>query len=196
VTRIALIRHAETEWNVARRIQGRHDSPLTPEGAACAARWADTLAPYGFTALYSSPLGRTMRTAALVGEGLGLTPREAPGLVEHEFGEWSGRLVDELRSEGSLSPLEALGWAFRPPGGEDRREVLLRAWACLTDIAARHRGQRVLCVTHEGIIRAVLYAIAGRDYLPSEPRILATRALHLLVCSEGCLQVEEMNLAL
>lgn len=196
MTRIALIRHAQTEWNVARRIQGRRDSPLTTEGELAASRWAATLAPYGFDALYSSPLGRAMRTARLVGEGLGLAPVALDGLVEHEFGQWTGRSVEELRRDGELAPQEALGWAFRPPGGEDRREVLARAWEALTALAARHRGGSVLAVTHEGVIRAVLYAISGRDYLPSEPRMLAPRALHLLTCHGGCLSAEEINLTL
>ena len=196
MTRVALIRHAQTEWNVARRIQGRHDSPLTPAGEEAAGNWAATLAPYEFSALYCSPLGRAARTAELVGRGLGLTPVPEPGLVEHEFGQWTGKGIEDLRLSGALAPQEALGWAFRPPGGEDRRELLARAWDALTALAARHEGQSVLAVTHEGVIRAVLYAITGRDYLPSEPRMLAPRALHLLSCRGGCLAVEHINLTL
>lgn len=196
MTRLAIIRHAQTEWNVARRIQGQHDSPLTSEGARAARGWAASLAGYGFSALYASPLGRAFRTAELVGQGLGLSPVAEPGLREQAFGEWTGLAVPELRLQGILEPQEALGWAFTPPGGEDRRTVLERAWASLMGIAARHPGQSVLVVTHEGVVRAILYSLMGRDYLPSEPKILAPRALHILRAGKGCMRIEDWNLPL
>ncbi|MFP5239467.1 MAG: histidine phosphatase family protein, partial [Acidobacteriota bacterium] len=97
---------------------------------------------------------------------------------------------------GLLAPQEAVGWAFTPPGGEARYEVLARAWEALSRLARAHEGQSVLAVTHEGVVRAVLYALLGRDYLPTEPKILAPRALHLLRAEGGCLAVEAMNLPL
>ena len=196
MTRLAIIRHAQTEWNVKRRIQGQHDSPLTPEGALAARGWASSLAGYGFSALYASPLGRAMRTAELVGRELELSPVPEPGLREQAFGEWTGLTVPVLRQSGALEPQEALGWAFAPPGGEDRRTVLERAWESLLAIAARHQGQSVLVVTHEGVVRAVLYALMGRDYLPHEPKILAQRALHILRAERGCMRIEDWNLPL
>ncbi|MFP5221825.1 MAG: histidine phosphatase family protein [Acidobacteriota bacterium] len=196
MTRLALIRHAPTEWNAAGRIQGQHDSPLTPDGLELARSWCATLAGFGFSALYSSPLGRAMHTATVVGDPLGLGPVPVADLREQAFGQWTGRTVAELRGQGVLAPQEALGWAFTPPGGEDRRTVLERAWNCLLDIAARHHGQSVLVVTHEGVLRAVLYALKGRDYLPHEPKILAPRALHVLQAHGGCLSIEAWNLTL
>lgn len=196
MTRLALIRHAQTEWNVAGRIQGQEDSPLTPQGLDAARAWAGTLAGFGFSALYSSPLGRAMHTARLVGGALGLSPAPLPELREQSFGEWTGRTVSDLRVQGVLAPQEALGWAFAPPGGEDRRTVLERAWNCLLALAERHEGQSVLAVTHEGVLRAVLYALKGRDYLPHEPKILAPRALHILRAGDGCLRVDVLNLPL
>ena len=196
MTRLALIRHAQTEWNVQGRIQGQEDSPLTPEGVEAARGWASSLAGYGFSALYSSPLGRAMQTAAVVGERIGLEPVAEPGLREQAFGEWTGRSVSDLRRAGLLEPMEAVGWAFAPPGGEDRREVLLRSWQCLTEMAKRHQSQSILAVTHEGVLRAVLYALKGRDYLPSEPKILQPRALHILRVEADCLYIEAWNLTL
>ena len=196
MTRVALIRHGETEWNVARRIQGQDDSPLTASGAAAVRGWPATLGGYGFSALYASPLGRAMRTAELVGAGLGLSPVAQAGLEEQAFGEWTGRAIAELRESGALGRQEALGWAFAAPGGEDRRTVLLRAWESLLEMAGRHAGQSVLAVTHEGVIRGLLYALKGRDYLPSEPKIIAPRALHILRVEGGCLRIEDWNLPL
>jgi len=132
----------------------------------------------------------------MLGQGLNLPVRVEPGLTEQAFGEWTGRTVPELRASGLLAPQEALGWAFTPPGGEARSEVLGRSWETLTRLARAHDGQAILAVTHEGVLRAVLYALLGRDYLPAEPKILAPRALHLLRAQGGCLAVEAMNLPL
>lgn len=194
MTRIALLRHAETEWNVARRIQGRGDSPLTREGERSARVWARHLESFGFCALYASPLPRTVRTASILGERLGLDPVAEPGLIEQAFGPWEGENVEALRQCGVLGPVEALGWAFAAPGCEDRAVVLGRAWDTLLRLAARHEGQSILAVTHEGVIRAVLYALLGRDYLPCEPKILTPRALHVLRAENGCLKLDEWNL--
>lgn len=193
---IALVRHGRTTWNEERRIQGRADSPLTDEGAREVAAWPGTLGSYGFSALYSSPIGRAALTAEALGRGLGLAVRLEQGLVEQEFGSWTGLTVPGLRSAGLLAPQEALGWGFTPPGGEARTEVLARSWEALSRLARAHEGQSVLAVTHEGVVRAVLYALLGRDYLPTEPKILAPRALHLLRAQGGCLAIEAMNLPL
>jgi probable phosphoglycerate mutase len=194
MTRIALLRHAETQWNVARRIQGRGDSPLTGEGERAARVWSHALESHGFRALYASPLPRAMRTARVLGERLGLEPVPEPGLIEQDFGPWEGENVEALRARGVLGPVEALGWAFAAPGCEDRAAVLGRAWDTLLRLAARHEGRGVLAVTHEGVIRAVLYALMGRDYLPCEPKVLTPRALHVLRAEKGCLKLDAWNL--
>nr|WP_272881566.1 histidine phosphatase family protein [Fundidesulfovibrio soli] len=191
-----MVRHGRTSWNEERRIQGRADSPLTDEGAREVAAWPEILRVYGFSALYSSPIGRAALTADALGRGLGLPVRTESGLAEQEFGSWTGLTVPELRAAGLLAPQEAVGWAFTPPGGEARAEVLARSWEALTRLARAHEGQSILAVTHEGVVRAVLYALLGRDYLPSEPKILAPRALHLLRAEGGCLAIEAMNLPL
>nr|WP_279355684.1 histidine phosphatase family protein [Fundidesulfovibrio agrisoli] len=191
-----MVRHGRTAWNEERRIQGRADSPLTEDGAREVAAWPATLAGYGFSALYSSPIGRAALTAEALGRGLGLSVRMEPGLVEQEFGSWTGLTVPELRSAGLLAPQEAAGWAFTPPGGEARTEVLARSWEALSRLGRAHEGRSILAVTHEGVVRAVLYALLGRDYLPTEPKILAPRALHLLRAEGGCLAIEAMNLPL
>ena len=82
--------------------------------------------------------------------------------------------------------------------------MLARAWAALLELAQQHQGaevdepqeRRLLVVTHEGVVRAIVYALCGRDYLPTEPKLLAPRALHWLQAENGCLRLEAMNLQL
>ncbi|GAB6036350.1 histidine phosphatase family protein [Fundidesulfovibrio butyratiphilus] len=194
MTRLALIRHGQTEWNVIRRIQGQHDSPLTAEGRAKLTRWAKNLSSHAFEAVYSSPLGRARDTAASLAMLLGLPPvRTDDRLSEQAFGTWTGRLVSELDAEGVMAEQTALGWAFCPPEGESRQEVFQRAFPALLDIAAAHKGGQVLVVTHQVVLRSVLYALQGRDFLPRESDQLRPRALHWLEAEGGCLRVAAIN---
>lgn len=193
MTRIALLRHGETEWNVARRIQGQADSALTSAGVAWAKACAPLVAPLGFDVVYSSPLGRARATARLVAGDLGLEPRPEPGLMEQDFGDWTGLYIRDLEAHGLLQAQKVLGWAFHPPGGESRQEMLARIWRTLLELAERHAGGNILALTHEGVVRCVCYALLGRDYLPGEPRVLKTRTLLWLKAENGCLTIEAMN---
>lgn len=193
MTSLALIRHAHTEWNAQGRIQGQSDSPLTSQGRAWAKQCARTLGVGEFQAVYASPLGRAMATAGIIGEKLGLAVSPQPGLMEQAFGAWEGKTVQELRESGLLQPQMALGWAFEPPGGESRQALLARVWESLLALGRGHPRGKVLVVAHEGVLRAVCYALLGRDYLPGEPKVLEPRTLHWLRADGVCLRIEALN---
>lgn len=115
--KIWFLRHGQTEWNLERRLQGRLDSPLTPEGVAQAEAQARLIAPAlaevagGPGGLFVSPLGRAQQTARIA---LGdVAYRVDERLAEIDTGDWEGRLRDELGRGGP--DLEAYADA---PGGE------------------------------------------------------------------------------
>jgi broad specificity phosphatase PhoE len=193
MTRIALLRHAETEWNAQGRVQGQANSPLTPVGVAWAEDCARNLAHMDFTALYASPLGRAQATVRIVGRAMGLEPRPEPALMEQSYGAWTGHSLKMLREMGFMGPQMALGWACTPPVGESRQEVLQRSWQALVAMGARHPGETVLAVTHEGVVRCIAYVLLGRDFLPQEPTVLVTRTLLWLRVEDDCLAIEAMN---
>ena len=89
---LLLIRHGPTVWNQDRRLQGRADIPLSPEGSQAVAAWR---IPHRFRHLpvRCSPLRRAVATAAI----LGLSPALEPALVELDWGSWEGRSLAELR---------------------------------------------------------------------------------------------------
>jgi probable phosphoglycerate mutase len=130
------IRHGQTEWNVAGRLQGLHDVPLTAHGRAqsihCGGILRDLFArdgrnPAGFNYV-SSPLGRACETMALVRPTLGLL---AEGyevdqrLAEISFGEWEGFTIAQLheRDPERIAQREHDKWNFVPPGGESYKHV-------------------------------------------------------------------------
>lgn len=188
--RLALIRHAATEWSAARRLQGRSDLPLAPAGRAAVQRWRLPPPIDGFARI-SSPLLRCRQTAEL------LRPERdyhvEPRLIEMDFGAWEGRTLAEIHaSEADAPAREALGLDFRAPRGESPREVQdrLRPWlASLQD--------DTLAITHKGVIRA-LYALAtGWPMLGRMPHRLAMDAAHLFTVGDGgAIAIAALNLPL
>ena len=123
-----LVRHGETEWNRQRRMQGRLDSPLTPEGRAHARMNGQLLARETVGQMIVSPLGRTRETAELILEGCDIPVTYDARLVERHCGEWEGLTIDEIADQypdewaaRSLDPFH-----HRPPAGENLPDMLLR----------------------------------------------------------------------
>jgi len=177
---IYLLRHGETEWNRAGRLQGHRDSPLTPRGLAQAVAMGRTLRQIvgarPTLRMVSSPLGRTRQTARAVAEVLGLDPvgiAEDPRLMEHGFGVWEGELQAELSHKflEIWQAREADKWGYQVPGGESYALVARR----LTDwLAEQPDGAEVLVVGHglAGRILRGLYLRAGPEeiFAMAEPQ--------------------------
>jgi probable phosphoglycerate mutase len=201
---IALLRHAPTAWNAARRMQGRTDIPLSPEGRALAATWrlpdrAD--AGWCERAWFSSPLARCTETAGLLLRSMGCSMdgaslRVDPRLIERSFGSWEGETLAGLRARhgAEMAEWEAQGWDFRPPGGESPRDVLQRSMSLLQDMLQQDRDP--VCVTHRSVIRAVYAAARGWDMVGRPPEKLGDGCVHLFRLSAAGLEIEHLNLAL
>jgi probable phosphoglycerate mutase len=85
------------------------------------------------------------------------------------------------------------GWKFCPPGGEDRLSVWHRSHSALLEAADRWCGDTILIVTHEGVIKSLIYHLAGRRFLPDEPALLKSYNLHWLIFSNNDLRIEAVN---
>ncbi len=110
-----VLRHGETEWNVEGRLQGALDSPLTATGRAQAHRQAALLAAAGVSApIYSSPQGRAVQTAQIIGQKLGRDVVEAPALREVSMGTWDGALIADV---APADRADQVLWKFDAPGG-------------------------------------------------------------------------------
>lgn len=192
---IGLLRHGPTAWNREKRIQGVSDTPLDP--VFNPQPWRDTLATHGpWDRVVSSPLRRARETARLLFSEL--TPEIAPGLREQDWGAWTGLTVAGLRRDhpGLIEAQEALGWDFTPPGGESRRQVLARALAAVEETVRGRDGERILMVTHLGVIKILLNHLLGSPFLPGASADVAKRALHLLALDDGELRVLSTNVRL
>ena len=147
---ITLVRHGETDWNRAGRIQGSSDIPLNDTGRGQAAEAVSGLAGTTFDAVYASPLSRASETARIIADGLRMPqpePLVVPALAERNYGEIEGCTAAELRE---LFPDDVV------PARESVESVLERAGGALRELATRHPGGRLLVVSHGAVIGALL----------------------------------------
>ena len=194
-THFGLIRHAQTVWNREKKIQGHSDSPLTADGEKQASSWGQILSPFSWDRILASDAGRARATAEIINAFLNLPLTIDSRLKEQDWGQWVGKTVRQIEAEAQqvLDEQVNAGWDFRPPGGESRRSVLKRSQLALQAAAQRYSGEKLLVVTHEGIVKSLIYHLCGRRFLPGEPAILKSYQLHRLVYDGSELQIEEIN---
>ena len=160
-----MLRHGESEWNAERRWQGWLDAPLTPSGESQAAQRARELARDGVIprVVYTSDLGRALRTAEIIAGRLDAPVIPDEGFRERHGGEWQGCTVDEIdeRWPGQRDAWRR-GELASPPGGEADGKLLSRFDAALHRALAHVGDGLLLVVTHHGILRAVAKR-AGAD---------------------------------
>lgn len=191
-TEIILVRHGQTEWNLQGRIQGSGDSPLTEQGIRAAKHLANRLATTGErpTVIYASPIGRAWNTANLLAEALQpISVHKEELMRERSFGCLEGLTSAEQRERfpESWQRNSTRDETYAPPDGESRLEVRERAMAGLLAIAKRHRQQRILVVTHSGLLATLMNAVLNQRPNPN-PKIrslaLPNTAINL-ICWSG-----------
>lgn len=164
VTRIIAVRHGETDWNVATRLQGHMDIPLNTRGHWQAQQLAQALADEPITAIYTSDLQRAHVTGLAVSATTGAPVVQHRGLRERGFGIFEGQTFAEVEAN---HPEMARLWRtrvpdFAPPGGESLQAVRQRVTQVTQTLAQQHMGGLVLWVSHGGVLDA-LYRLATQQ---------------------------------
>ncbi|QGU04189.1 Phosphoserine phosphatase 1 [Corynebacterium comes] len=160
-TLIILVRHGVTPTTgqvLPGRAPGLH---LSEAGEEQARGVAERLAGLPLAAIYTSPMERARETAAPTAERLGLTPIIWEGIVECDFGEWTGGQLGELSRLPEWKTVQKKPSEFRFPGGESFVEMQARMAASLEEIAARHKGEVVVCFSHADPIKAAVAHLGG-----------------------------------
>ncbi len=159
--RLLLVRHGETAWNAAGRLQGHTDIELNDSGRAQAQTIAAAVAGAGLVGVWTSDLSRARQTGEIVAGSLGLPPpRVEPDLRERRFGVFEGLTRDECATR---HPEAWHAWTTRtaaPPGGESREDAVARLTAALTRILTATAGP-TLVVSHGGLMRLWLMEVLG-----------------------------------
>ena len=163
MTTLYAIRHGETDYNKEDRVQGSHDSELTPFGVFQAEALAQRFSGSGIEVIHSSPLKRAQVTAETIAETIGAKVRIHDGLQELNCGEFEGLLFEEIKRTRWE---EFLTWLREPevaaPGGESMNQLLDRVSAALEEILGGSAdGCEIAVVSHAGVVRMTLAALVG-----------------------------------
>lgn len=184
MTTICLVRHGETDWNAAGRIQGREDTPLNSAGreqARCAGRY---LQSWQWDILVASPLSRASDTARIIGEAVGL-PLETrfDGLMERDYAVASGMTPAEI---AQVYPDGAI------PGLETRPTVQARMMAVLNQLTVDYSAKRIIAVSHGGAINTVLAHLSNGEIGTGKTQ-LGNACITLLQHTHGAWEIEYYN---
>lgn len=160
-TKVLLVRHGRTSTTgtvLPGRAPGLH---LSDEGRAQAQHAAGRIAALEVDAVYASPLERTRETAAPIARAVGRRVRSARGLLECDFGDWTGKKLSTLRRRPEWKRVQTSPSTFRFPGGESFDEMAHRIWTEMERLVAAHRGATVVAVSHADPIKAAVAMATG-----------------------------------
>ncbi len=161
-TLILCVRHGRTATTgtvLPGRAPGLH---LSDEGRVQAQHVADRIGALDrVDAVYASPLERTRETAAPIARATGNRVRVARGLLECDFGDWTGRRLSALRKLPEWTAVQSTPSVFRFPGGESFVEMQARIWDQLLLLADAHPGQTVVATSHADPIKAAVAMASG-----------------------------------
>jgi probable phosphomutase (TIGR03848 family) len=164
---VLLVRHGKTPTTgkvLPGRAPGLH---LSDEGRAQAEAVGGRMAAMVASgrrapvAIYASPLERTMETARPIARQLGLRVRSDRGLLECEFGAWTGARLTSLAKKPEWRQVQQWPSGFRFPGGESFLEMQERMSSALARLIERHPGETVVAVSHADPIKAAVASAAG-----------------------------------
>ena len=191
-TTFVLVRHGETEWNRAGRIQGHTDSALTAAGVEQALAIGRQLAEDRFDHLLASDLGRAHRTASLISPHVNLTITSHTGLRERRFGIAEGKTYAEIDRDHPemFSRVRETDPDYAAAGGESRRQFHTRVMATLNSLAHEHAGRKLLLVTHGGVLAAIYRSLNGLPIASPHQIEIPNAAYNRISCIDSDWQVD------
>ena len=179
-TRVYLIRHGATDLSSEDRFSGGTDVDLSTIGRWQVERLAVRLADDRLTAVYCSPMRRTIETASIIARPHGLTPLVQNDLREIHHGHWETMRRADVEAN---FPEEYAAWqsdpfTFAPEGGESGLSVMARALPVMREVVVKHAGENIALVSHKATIRLLISSLLGfdargyRDRLDQSPACL------------------------
>jgi broad specificity phosphatase PhoE len=191
MTKVFLVRHGATDWNIEKRAQGHADIDLNDEGRRQAAGAAQELTHHDIDAVYSSDLKRAMDTAGPIAAAKGLKVEVDKDFREIDQGEWEGLTTDEISARWPDLWGPNRHYNTRP-GGESPQQVRERSLAALARAVAAHPDGAIVVVSHGGTIRWIsAEALGFDDYRSRRIRGLGNGAV---VCLDAHMEGERLVL--
>jgi broad specificity phosphatase PhoE len=179
-TRVFMVRHGATVLSAEDRFAGVTDVELSEEGREQARRLAERLSQEKISAVYASPLGRTVETARILAAPHHLEVQTSDGFREISHGHWEAMTRRDVEKQfpEEIAEWEKDPYTFAPVGGESGLAVTARALPALIHLVREHPGENILVVSHKATIRLLLSSLLGfdprryRDNLDQKPTAL------------------------
>ncbi|XP_057530293.1 phosphoglycerate mutase-like protein 4 [Amaranthus tricolor] len=192
-TDVIVVRHGETDWNAFGKIQGQLDVELNEIGRQQAVAVADRLSREpNISAIYSSDLKRALETAEKIASKYGgLEVIKEKDLRERHLGDLQGRVYQE---SAKLNPIAYAAFKSHrsdqeiPGGGESRDQLYKRCTSLLQKIGEKHRGERVIVVSHGGAIRSLFNRAAAKGQNPGKIMNTSVGIIQLFDGDKWCIK--------
>ena len=193
-TLVLLVRHGTTPTTgkvLPGRARGLH---LSDRGREQAQRAAERISEIGTVhAVYASPLERARQTAAPIARAARKTVRIERGLLECDFGQWTGASLKRLSKKPEWTTVQRTPSAFRFPDGESFLEMQIRMVDAVDNIRRRHAGKTVVCVSHADPIKAYVAHAMGTPLDLFQRIVISTCSITAVLVGDGAPIVLTVN---
>ena len=190
---LLLVRHGHTDV-AGRRLTGRQRGVhLNAQGRREAERLVERLEGVPVSAIWTSPLERCRETAAPLARDRRLSPTVQRGLIEVDYGAWTGRSIAQLRRTRLWRSVMHAPSTVRFPGGESMLEVQARMVDAAMTLAAAHPGGTVVAVSHADPIRLLVTHLAGTHADHLQRLAIDTGSITVVALGEGIPRVVKVN---
>jgi phosphoserine phosphatase len=181
-TKIYLVRHGETEWNIQRRYQGSGDSPLTEKGINQAKALNQYLKEIAFDRIYSSPANRALNTAQIITGKPASEINIVKEFQEINLGKWEGKLYSEMEQENPelYNGFWKAPHLFKPIDSESFTDLTNRTFPAFLNTVNQNIGKRILIVSHAAALMSVLNKIENRPLEKFWEKMLQQTSLSLI----------------
>ena len=165
MTKVYLVRHGQTAWNLEEVFRGRADIPLDEAGRKEVHLAGEALKDETLHAIYSSPLSRSIETAENIAKFQNIPVTPFDSIIDISYGEWEGKSLKEVQKK--FPDLYAL-WLEKPhkvtfPAGESLDEVRSRAMEAVENLVAKHKNENIALVAHRVPNKVICCALLGID---------------------------------
>lgn len=189
MTTLYIVRHGQTEWNLAGKLQGQMDSNLTELGIKQAKWLSESLKEVKFDAVYSSSSGRAFNTAEILYNGESEDIIKDDNLREINLGDWEG--IERSKIQEEYPTTLELFWSephnYIPVTGESYQDLNDRVVSSLKDIISKHKNENILIVSHGVVIKTIMAYFENRELkdLWNPPFIYNTSVCKVEINDEG-----------
>jgi probable phosphomutase (TIGR03848 family) len=177
-TTVLFIRHGENDWTATDKLAGHTPGVhLNEYGRQQAEALAQRLAKVKLSAIYASPLDRTVETAQALAQPHQLPVQTCAGLLEVDYGEWTGQPVRKLAKTPIWAIVQGHPSGASFPGGESMYGMQARMVQEVNRLAAHHPGETIAVVGHADLIKAAVAHYLGMHFDLFQRLVISTASI-------------------